>query len=1066
MTALFNHLDPKLGLSGSSMDFSNLIHLAKRLRFPGEVEKQFQAEYAHKSILITRVALALGLILVAVFGFLDSWTVPLSFHQVWFIRYLVICPVLSLMLLLTWRSFFKEAMQPLLSLTVIVTGLGIAALSGVAHPTEPGYASYYVGLILVIMWLYTFIRLRFWYALTASLVIVAGYEIVAIGYQGLLTSPMGLLVFVNNNFFLVTANIVGGFAAYYLELYTRRDFAQRRTLELEKAKTETLLQKEAEAALRASEERFRTLVENASDGIAVTDPEGRFVFISPAYERIWGWTAEELLGQSFVPLIHPDDLPVAYTNIAHLLANPGEVGSTEIRVRHKDGSWRVIDGKGQALPNGHIISNTRDVTQRRQIEEALRRLNEELEDRVVERTAQLEAAFAERTRLAEILEATSDMVAFATLDGRPLYLNRAGRRMIGFSDDFDVTTATFADFYPADVLETFTTIGFPTALQEGTWSGEIVVKHQTNGHLIPVSIVGIIHRTPDGTPTHLSTIMRDITERKRAEADLKAAKETAEAASRAKSTFLANMSHELRTPLTAIIGYTELLQEDAEELGYPELTPKLGRIHASGTHLLAVINDILDFSKIEAGKMELYLENFEVSSLINDLLVTAQPLVEKNGNNLQVHCAADLGMMHTDMIRLRQVLLNLLSNAAKFTENGTITLTVEKETTNSRGAGEQGDSFSPAPLLPRSPAIFFRVSDTGIGMTPEQVEHLFEAFSQADASTTRKYGGSGLGLAISRRFCQMMGGDITLESKVGQGSTFTVYLPVDGTRKDESALQDTLDADLAVASNLHPLGTVLVIDDDPTVRDLLTSYLGREGFRVKIAATAEAGLQMAQAEHPDVITLDVLMPAGGLDGWATLAALKADPAVMNIPVVMLTIVDDKNKGFALGASDYLTKPIDRDRLTAIINKYAPQLKGQALDNERVATILVVEDEPAIRELLSCALEQEGLEVIKAENGRIALEQVAASQPDLILLDLMLPEMDGFDFITVLRQAEHPAWHSIPVVVVTALDLTPEDSLRLNGYIKQVVQKGAVGENFLQEVRDLVNTCIRHRHADL
>jgi CheY-like chemotaxis protein len=259
---------------------------------------------------------------------------------------------------------------------------------------------------------------------------------------------------------------------------------------------------------------------------------------------------------------------------------------------------------------------------------------------------------------------------------------------------------------------------------------------------------------------------------------------------------------------------------------------------------------------------------------------------------------------------------------------------------------------------------------------------------------------------------------------------------------------------------------VLVIDDDPTVRDLLTSYLGREGFRVKIAATAEAGLQMAQAEHPDVITLDVLMPAGGLDGWATLAALKADPAVMNIPVVMLTIVDDKNKGFALGASDYLTKPIDRDRLTAIINKYAPQLKGQALDNERVATILVVEDEPAIRELLSCALEQEGLEVIKAENGRIALEQVAASQPDLILLDLMLPEMDGFDFITVLRQAEHPAWHSIPVVVVTALDLTPEDSLRLNGYIKQVVQKGAVGENFLQEVRDLVNTCIRHRHADL
>jgi PAS domain S-box-containing protein len=855
--------------------------------------------------------------------------------------------------------------------------------------------------------------------------------------------------------------------------------------------TDITERKQLEERLRASEEHFRSLSENANDGIAVIDPSGCFTYISPAHERIWGWTAEELLGQPFMLLIHPDDLPLALESAAWLAQHPGQTNTAEVRVQHKDGSWRVIEGKARVLPNGNLISNTRDVTERRQIEDALRRLNEELEDRVVERTAQLETAFAERTRLAEILEATSDMVAFATLDGKPLYLNQAGRRKIGFSDDFDVTTSTFADFYPPHVLETFATVGFPTALQEGTWSGEIVLRHQEDGHLIPVSIVGIIHRTPDGIPTHLSAIMRDITTQKQAQAELQQAKDAAEqaqhaaeAANRAKSTFLANMSHELRTPLTAIIGYTELLQEDAQELGYTELGPKLGRIHASGTHLLAVINDILDFSKIEAGKMELYLESFEVASLINDLLVTAQPLVEKNGNSLQLHCTADLGMIQADTTRLRQVLLNLLSNAAKFTKNGTISLTVERETTNSKGTEEQGnggDDFTPA--------ILFKVSDTGIGMTPDQVEHLFEAFSQADSSTTKKYGGTGLGLAISRRFCQMMGGDITVESEVGRGSTFIVRLPVDATRKDENEIDNITNEDATFVPSLHPasfiphpLGTVLVIDDDPAVRDLLTNYLAKEGFRVKTATTPEEGLHQAKVEQPDVITLDVLMPDKCMDGWTALAALKADPDLTGIPVIMLTIVDDKNKGFALGATDYLTKPIDRERLITIVNKYrcepVPSYQGTiAGDNglglteqpfpEQWATdILVVEDDPAIREMLRCVLEQEGLRVVEADNGRVALEQLTPSRPELILLDLILPEMDGFEFIAALRQ--NPAWQSIPVIVVTAKDLSPEERRRLNGSIEQIIQKGTAKTTqagLLSQVRDLVQAHRQQRRLD-
>ncbi|MGD9002237.1 MAG: response regulator, partial [Anaerolineae bacterium] len=515
------------------------------------------------------------------------------------------------------------------------------------------------------------------------------------------------------------------------------------------------------------------------------------------------------------------------------------------------------------------------------------------------------------------------------------------------------------------------------------------------------------------------------------------AKDAAESANRAKSTFLANMSHELRTPLNAIIGYSEMLAEDFEdEEELEEFIPDLQKIRAAGKHLLELINSILDLSKVEVGKMELYLETFDVAQLVQEVESTIKPLVDKNANTLVVNCAADFGAVHADMTKIRQGLLNLLSNAAKFTKGGTVTLDVARETVG-------GVDW-----------VIFDVSDTGIGMTPEQMGKLFQAFSQAESSTTRRFGGTGLGLVITKRFCQMMGGDVTVESEHGVGTTFTIRLPaqvVEHKAKPATAAPKARQ-EAPEPPGLEPpegASTVLVIDDDPNVSDMMRRFLSKEGFRVESASGGEEGLRLAHEVRPDAITLDVLMPE--MDGWSVLMALKADPDLADIPVVMLTIVDDKSKGYALGASEYVTKPVDRERLVAILEKY----RSDSLPYH----VLVVEDEAATRELLRRVLEGEGWTVAEAENGRAALDRVAEERPALILLDLMMPEMDGFAFMDELRRRE--GWGTIPVVVVTAKDLTTEDRLRLNGYVHRILQKGAYDwEELLDEVRDLVASLIR------
>jgi signal transduction histidine kinase/CheY-like chemotaxis protein len=530
--------------------------------------------------------------------------------------------------------------------------------------------------------------------------------------------------------------------------------------------------------------------------------------------------------------------------------------------------------------------------------------------------------------------------------------------------------------------------------------------------------------------------MEDVTERRRAEEEVAKAKEASEMANRTKSLFLANMSHELRTPLNAIVGYSEMLQEEAAAQHLDSFGEDLGKINASGRHLLALINDILDLSKIEAGKMELFLENFELNALIDEVASTIQPMVEKNSNKLLIECSADLGGMRADQVKVRQALFNLLSNAVKFTHDGSITLNAERERMD-------GVDW-----------VIFRVADSGIGLTPEKIVRLFQDFTQADASTTRKFGGTGLGLALTRRYCQMMGGDVTVRSAPGEGSTFTIKLPAIVSEVKSELSSDAPDGITEVVSGgdriadppTPPSTCVLVIDDDPSQRELMRRFLSKEGFLIRSAGSGEEGLRLARELLPIAITLDVMMP--DMDGWAVLDALKSDAVLRDIPVIMLTMVDDPERGFTLGAADYVTKPVNRRRLSRILKRYSCASPP--------CPILVVEDDPATRASMRNMLERQSCRVTEAENGEVALASMERERPSLIFLDLMMPVMDGFAFADRVRT--HPEWRSIPIVVVTARDLTGEERRRLSGYVETILQTaGCSKEQLLHQVRDALDS---------
>ncbi len=531
--------------------------------------------------------------------------------------------------------------------------------------------------------------------------------------------------------------------------------------------------------------------------------------------------------------------------------------------------------------------------------------------------------------------------------------------------------------------------------------------------------------------------------------DLALARDRAMAASRAKSGFLANMSHELRTPLNAVIGYSEILLEDTMENGHEQWASDLKRIQNAGKHLLALINDILDLSKIEAGKMGLNLEYFRVDSMVREVLETIKPMAFKNNTKLELAPHKEVGVMLSDITKVRQILFNLISNGIKFSENGSVTVYCKRE------------------MLKGKEHIIFEVVDTGIGMSPKELEKLFEEFFQADNSNAKKWSGTGLGLVISQRFAQMMGGNVSVESELGKGSRFIVTIPVNTAK---IRFQDSPDG-FIVGPKIDPrlvrfsgrprdverrdkISRVLVIDDDPDVRDLMERYLSREGFEVKSACSGQEGIGFIKEFNPDVITLDVLMPV--MDGWSVLSELKKDPETANIPVIMLSMLDELDMSFALGAADYMLKPIKRDVLVETVLRHI-----RDKDN---ATVLVVDDMEENRNVISRILNSQKINVMLAENGVQGLSQLEKQKPDLILLDLMMPEMDGFRFCEIVKHSED--YKNIPIVVLTARELSTEDISRLSGKVDRIYEKKETDfESLLLDIQNMVTAKVRARYQE-
>lgn len=500
-------------------------------------------------------------------------------------------------------------------------------------------------------------------------------------------------------------------------------------------------------------------------------------------------------------------------------------------------------------------------------------------------------------------------------------------------------------------------------------------------------------------------------------AELLQARDEAQKASMAKSQFLANMSHELRTPLNAIIGYTDVLQEELVEAGLDRSVEDVHWIHSSARQLLTLINGILDLSKIEAGRMDLEVQEFAVAEVLREVTAMLDPIATRKGNTLHMQIDQSVGTAISDSVKLRQCLLNLGSNACKFTENGHVFILARMEEED----------------------LVFSVSDTGIGITEEELNRLFQPFVQADASTTRRYGGTGLGLTITWRFAELLGGSIAVESVPGEGSTFTLRIKANLQRlaADEEAAEVSAVPVQAAVQRTSGRPLALIVDDEPSAMQLLARLVDQAGYDAVCANGGEEGLALAQQAKPDLILLDIGMPV--VSGWQVLEALADDRHLLSIPTVVVTVDDDRRRALAAGASDHLVKPVDRTELTDILQQYSSRRTGR---------VLIVEDDPATGRLYERGIAQMGYDTQVVDNGRDALAALEEASFGFVVTDLRMPHIDGFQLIETISAM--PEVCRPRVIVVTGKVLDDAETLQLNGKVMRLLSKNGLSPRKLAE----------------
>lgn len=546
------------------------------------------------------------------------------------------------------------------------------------------------------------------------------------------------------------------------------------------------------------------------------------------------------------------------------------------------------------------------------------------------------------------------------------------------------------------------------------WSHPVVKNDQTIGAMVTFVDISERKRTEEELDKHRLHLQELVDVKTR---DLAQARDIALAANRSKSEFLANMSHELRTPMNSIIGFTGRVIKKSGELIPEKQLNNLKTVQRNAHHLLDLINSLLDLSKIEAGKMEVFLEEFKLTSIIGEVEELTETLFMDKGLKFISELSDESILLYSDKMKIKQILINLIGNAVKFTEKGSVVVSAElldQEVHNN-------DKF----FKPASQYICLNITDTGLGMTDDEMKNIFEAFQQVDGSITRKIGGTGLGLTVTRRFIELLEGRISVKSNKDKGTTFTIILPIKVMEKEKDNHARTSIKNHIDKFSSNPL--VLCIDDNEEAVDLLQGYLADEGFNVAGAFSGNEGIKKAIELKPFAITLDVHMPQK--DGWTVLKQLKNNPLTANIPVIMVTMMDNKALGYQLGANDYLQKPIMPEILINSINRIL---------RKQVENVLAVDDDPEVLDLVKQVLEDENIIVQTAVNGLEAIASLKRDIPDIVLLDLMMPQMDGFDVI--MRMKEEEKWAKIPIIVITAKSLTRKERDILDKKVVSIIVK--------------------------